>query len=200
MKTKANWLHGKFEIRARLPKGTILSKILSQNICTNLDKLITSGKHLWPAIWMMPAASEYGGWPRSGEIDIMEYRGQRPNQIQGTLHYGPAWNNKGQVGSGERNFPLDFSQGFHTFGLDWAPWQIQWIVDGVVYHTETLQKNFWPGLYSRNGSPFDKNFYLIINLAVGGSFFGGESFNANEADGWPKNTLEIDWVKKWEWR
>ncbi|XP_021965968.1 beta-glucanase [Folsomia candida] len=178
MKTKANWLHGKFEIRARLPKG----------------------KHLWPAIWMMPARSEYGDWPRSGEIDIMEYRGQLPNQDQGTLHFGQAWNNKGQVGSGERNFPVDFSQDFHTFGLDWSPWQIQWILDGAVFHTETLQKNFWPGLYTKNGQPFDKNFYLIINLAVGGSFFGNEPFDPKEADSWAKNTLEVDWVKKWEWR
>jgi len=158
------------------------------------------GKHLWPAFWMMPANSEYGGWPRSGEIDITEYRGQRPQQILGTLHFGPAWDNKGQVGTGERDFPIDFSQDFHVFGLDWSPTQMQWIVDGNVYHTEPLDKNFWPGLYNSNSSPFDKNFFIIINLAVGGNFFGGEPFDPIEADQWPKNTFEIDWIRKFEWR
>jgi beta-glucanase (GH16 family) len=164
------------------------------------NQTIFIGKHLWPAIWMMPARSEYGEWPRSGEIDITEYRGQRPNQILGTLHFGPAWNNKGDVGTGERNFNIDFSKDFHTFGLDWSPSQIQWIVDGSVYHSETLQRNFWNGLYTKNGQPFDKNFFLILNLAVGGNFFGNEGFDPKEADGWAKNTLEVDYVKKWEWR
>lgn len=176
--TKANWLHGKFDIRARMPKG----------------------KHIWPAIWMMPSASEYGGWPRSGEIDIMEYRGQRPTETQGTLHYGPAWDNKGQAGSGERQYPFDFSQDFHVFSLDWSPSQMQWLVDGQVMHTETLNRNFWPGLYNSNGSPFDRNFFLILNVAVGGNFFGGEPFDPSEADGWAKNTLEVDYVRKFEWR
>jgi len=177
MTTKANWLHGKFEMRARLPKG----------------------KHLWPAFWMMPARSEYGGWPRSGEIDIMEYRGQRPTNVLGTLHFGAEWNQKGEAGTGERGYPFDFSQDFHTFALDWSPTQIQWLVDDQVYHTETLQRNFWPSFYNGNGQPFDKNFFIIINLAVGGMFFGGEPFDPIEADQWPKNTFEIDWIRKWEW-
>jgi len=177
MTTKANWLHGKFEIRARMPKG----------------------KHLWPAIWMMPSGSEYGGWPRSGEIDITEYRGQRWWQILGTLHYGPAWDNKGQVGF-ERDFSADFSQEWHTYGLDWSPTQMQWLLDDQVLHTETLNRNFWPGLYNNNGSPFDRNFFIILNLAVGGNFFGGEPFDPIEADGWAKATLEVDYVRKFEWR
>jgi len=178
MTTKMNWLHGKMEIRARLPRG----------------------KHLWPAFWMMPANSEYGTWPASGEIDIMEYRGQRPQQTLGTLHFGPRWDQHGYVGSSERDFPFDFSREWHTFGIDWSPNQIAWMVDDQVFHTETLQRNFWPGFYSANGQPFDKNFFIILNLAVGGNFFGGEPFDPDEANGWEKNTFEIDWVKKWEWR
>jgi len=177
MTSKANWLHGKFEIRARMPKG----------------------KHLWPAIWMMPANSEYGGWPRSGEQDITEYRGQRPQQILGTLHFGPAWDQHGMAGSGERDFPFDFSQDFHTFGYDWSPTQIQWLVDDVVYHTQSLETNFWNGFYTANGQPFDKNFFLILNLAVGGMFFGDEPFDPIEADSWEKPFLEIEFVKKWTW-
>jgi beta-glucanase (GH16 family) len=81
MTTKASWLYGKFEIRARLPKG----------------------KHLWPAIWMMPRFSTYGDWPRSGEMDIMEYRGQRPNQLIGTIHFGESKENKVKLSLRERD-------------------------------------------------------------------------------------------------
>jgi len=177
MTTKASWLHGKFDIRARLPKG----------------------KHLWPAIWMMPQASAYGGWPRSGEIDIMEYRGQQPSVIIGTLHYGPAWDNKGQVGY-DRNFNgMDYSADFHTFTLDWSPMEMQWIIDDQVIHRESLARNFWQGLYTGNGQPFDRDFFLILNLAVGGNFFGGEPFNPDESNGWAKRTLEVDYVRKWVW-
>lgn len=148
---------------------------------------------------MMPSESAYGTWPRSGEIDITEYRGQKWWQLLGTLHFGPAWDNKGQVGY-ERDFPNDFSQEWHRYGLDWSPNSIQWLLDDQVVHTETLQRNFWGGLYWANGQPFDKNFFLILNLAVGGNFFGGEHFDPIEADGWEKPTLEIDYVRKWEWR
>jgi len=171
-----NWLHGFFEMRARLPRG----------------------KHLWPAFWMMPTRSEYGGWPRSGEIDIMEYRGQRPNEMLGTLHFGPAWDNKGQSGY-ERNMGFDFSADFHTFGLDWSPNSIQWLVDGAVVHTESLNRNFWNGFYNGNGQPFDRQFFIIINLAVGGAFFGGEPFDPSESQNWQKSTIEIDYIRKWEW-
>jgi len=157
------------------------------------------GKHLWPAIWMMPQNSDYGTWPASGEIDITEYRGQRPNEILGTLHYGPAWNNKGQIGFPERGFPYEFSSDFHTFGLDWSPSAMTWLLDGQVLHTETLQRNFWPGFYNNNGSPFDRHFFLILNLAVGGNFFGGEPFDPEESHGWAKNTFEVEWARKYEW-
>jgi len=147
----------------------------------------------------MPAHSNYGGWPRSGEIDITEYRGQRPHQILGTLHFGPAWDKKGQAGY-ERDFPQDFSKNFHTFGLDWNVDRIQWLIDDQVVHTEILRKNFWGGFYTANGQPFDKNFFIILNLAVGGQFFGNEAFDPSESKYWEKSTLEVDFVRKWEWR
>ncbi|CAL8127868.1 unnamed protein product [Orchesella dallaii] len=178
MLTHSNFLYGKFEIRARLPKG----------------------KHLWPAFWMMPTFSEYGEWPRSGEIDIMEYRGQRPTNTLGTIHYGESKENKGQSGSPETTFPYDFSQDFHVFGLDWSPTKMMWIVDDRVYHEETLERNFWESVYTANGQPYDKEFHIIINLAVGGMFFGDEPFDPIEADGWEKPTYEIDWIRKWTWR
>src|SRR5262249_25242655 len=62
-----NKKYGKFEFRAKLP----------------------TGRGIWPALWMLPQQDKYGGWPRSGEIDVMEARGQEPNKVLGTLHYGP---------------------------------------------------------------------------------------------------------------
>ncbi len=177
MTSWSNFLYGKFEMRARLPKG----------------------KHLWPAFWMMPSASEYGEWPRSGEIDIMEYRGQRPTNTLGTIHFGGSRETHGQVGSPETTFPVDFSQDFHVFGLDWSPTKIMWMVDDQVYHEESLEKNFQNSFYWQQGQPFDKSFNFIINLAVGGMFFGDEPFDPIEADSWPKPTFEIDWIRKWEW-
>lgn len=177
MTTKCSFLYGKFEMRARLPNG----------------------KHLWPAFWMMPVNSEYGGWPRSGEIDIMEYRGQQLNVTLGTLHFGESKDKKGQVGSPETQFNVDFSEEFHVFGIEWSQNKMKWMMDDLVYHDESLEKNFWENLYTRQGQPFDKNFYMIINMAVGGNFFGDESFDPIEADSWSKPTFEIDWIRQWEW-
>jgi len=177
MTTKANWLYGKIEARMRMPKG----------------------KHQWPAFWMMPSASAYGGWPRSGEIDIMEYRGQRWWEIIGTIHYGPAWDNKGQNGYG-REFPNDFSQEWHTYAIDWSSQKMIWLLDDQPVHEENLLRNFWPGLYTGNTQPFDRNFFAILNFAVGGNFFGNEPFDPVEADGWAKNTFEIDYVRVYQWQ
>ncbi|ODM89409.1 Glucan endo-1,3-beta-glucosidase A1 [Orchesella cincta] len=134
-----------------------------------------------PLFWMMPQDSEYGPWPRSGELDIMEYRGQRPTNVLGTIHFGESKENKGQAGSPETTFPMDFSQDFHVHAVDWSPTKIMWMVDGKVYHEETLERNFWPSVYNSNGQPYDKAFHMIINLAVGGMFFGGEPFDPIEA-------------------
>jgi len=149
---------------------------------------------------MMPRNNEYGGWPRSGEIDITEYRGQRTNEILGTLHYGPAWDNKGQAGTTRVYEGVDFSRDFHVFGFDWNQDRAQWLLDGQVFHEETLRRNFWEGLYNAQGSPFDKEFFFILNLAVGGAFFGGEPFDPSESQWWGKSTFEIDWVRKSTWQ
>ncbi|ODM89411.1 Beta-glucanase, partial [Orchesella cincta] len=86
MVTYSSFTYGKFEIRARLPKG----------------------KHLWPAFWMMPQDSEYGPWPRSGELDIMEYRGQRPTNVLGTIHFGESKENKGKLAHPRPRFQWTF--------------------------------------------------------------------------------------------
>jgi len=76
----------------------------------------------------------YGGWPASGEIDIMEYRGQVTNQYSGTGHFGPSWDKHAAVGIGNRDFELDFSTDFQTFGFHWDQYALRWIVDGQQCH------------------------------------------------------------------
>ena len=152
---------------------------------------------------MMPRNSEYGGWPASGEIDIMEYRGQRTNQFSGTAHFGPSWDVKGAVGTGDRDFDSDLSSDFHTYGFHWDEYALRWILDGQQFHSEGITKNFWPGFYEQDGQPFDKSFYFILNLAVGGNFFPPEiygDFVPEDARDWERNTFEIDYVRVYKWQ
>lgn len=144
---KGDWKYGKIEVRARLPEG----------------------QGIWPAIWMMPTNSVYGGWPTSGEIDIMELVGHEPHKIHGTIHYGgpyPEHVYKGDeisLGEGRK-----FSDDFHVFSIEWEPGEIRWYLDGRMYFSERE----W---YSGNGvypAPFDQEFYLILNVAVGGNWPG----------------------------
>lgn len=143
-KYKGDWLYGKFEFSAKVP----------------------GGKGTWPAIWMMPSESTYGGWPKSGEIDIMEYVGMNPDDLYFTVHY------EGTDGSGHQ------SSGFKTtsikqpynqyikFSMIWSPTKIEWYANDKKYFTynkTTIGSKKWP---------FDKMFYLILNLAYGGTWGG----------------------------
>ncbi|MDA3901502.1 MAG: carbohydrate binding domain-containing protein [Spirochaetes bacterium] len=166
--------YGRFEIRAKLPVG----------------------QGLWPAIWMLSEEDEYGPWAGSGEIDIMENRGSDPDKIEGTIHYGAPWPNNSSSG-GEYIFPDGESVAeYHVYAIEWVPGEIRWYVDGNLYHTE----NFW---YSESDTqthdlhdypaPFNKDFHLILNLAVGGNF-GGDPDGSYE---FPKD-LAIDYVRVYE--
>lgn len=139
--------YGRFEFRARLPQG----------------------KGYWPALWMMPADSIYGGWAASGEIDVMECRGSDPGSVLGTIHFGGEWPNNAQSHGPSYNFGSgDSATNFHTYMLEWTPDSIRWYVDGSLYESQTS----W---YSTGGpypAPFNQPFYLIMNLAVGGNFDG----------------------------
>ena len=133
----------------------------------------------------------------------MEARGERPKQLQGTIHYGGAWPNNVYSGSGEKDFPTDFSADFHVFAVEWNTEKIMWSVDGNVYHTENINRSMWSGKgtnpYTKNGQPFDKPFFFILNLAVGGAFFPesvyGPGVTVAEAQAWPKPSMEIDYVR-----
>lgn len=179
------WTYGKFEARIKAP----------------------AGKHLWPAFWMFPLDSKYGIWAASGEIDIMEIRGQKLNVNQGSIHYGGSWPNQAYSGSGEKTFPHDFSKDFHTFAFEWTQTDMKWFIDGAQFHQENINKMMWSGKgtnpYSKNGQPFDQPFKFIINIAVGGTFFPeniyGPQVTLQEAKQWPKPTMEIDYVRVFKW-
>ena len=151
-----------------------------------------SGKSLWPAIWMLPEDSVYGGWALSGEIDIMEGWGSTPEKICGTIHFGGAWPNNTYL-TNDYIFPQgDSTINWHTYSIEWEKDEIRWYVDDVLYSTP---KDWYSEGFSYP-APFDQNFYLILNLAVGGHFDGIDGIYAEPAtfaDG-PKH-FDIDYVR-----
>ena len=143
---KGDFRYGRFEIRARLPRG----------------------QGIWPAIWMLPSDESYGGWAASGEIDIVELVGHEPARVHGTLHYGgpaPANEYSGtwyELPSGV------FADDFHVFALEWEEGEIRWYVDGALYQTQTE----WSSTGGPFPAPFDQPFHLVLNVAVGGNWPG----------------------------
>ncbi|MDB5191610.1 MAG: glycoside hydrolase family 16 protein [Segetibacter sp.] len=134
---------GRIDIRAKMPKG----------------------KGIWPALWLLPQSSMFGGWPRSGEIDLMEYLGHETNKVYGTLHFGPG---PGSV-QVNKNYTLPtgtFADEFHVFSIEWKQDQIKWLVDGNVYGTANKSD------FGTNNYPFNEQFYLIFNMAIGGNWPG----------------------------
>lgn len=140
---------GRYEIRAALPLG----------------------QGFWPAFWMLPADSAYGGWAASGEIDILEARGQHPSRIENTIHYGGAWPNNTSTG---RAFTLPAGGSiadFHTYALEWdlAPTpSLRWYVDDRL----SWSTQQWWTTAGEYPAPFDRPFHLLLNLAVGGNYVG----------------------------
>ncbi|MER7835009.1 family 16 glycosylhydrolase [Streptomyces sp. NPDC096040] len=127
---------------------------------------IPRGQGMWPAFWMLGNDIGQVGWPNSGEIDVMENVGFEPSTIHGTIH-GPGYSGSAGIGAGY-TLPNGqaFADGFHTFAVDWAPNSIKWSVDGNVYQTRT------PADVGGNTWAFNKPFFLILNLAVGGYWPG----------------------------
>ncbi len=143
---------------------------------------MSHGQGMWPAFWMLGEDIGGVGWPRCGEIDIMENVGFEPSQVHGTLH-GPGYSGSGGIGAG---YSIDgaFADDFHTFAVDWSPNRIVWSVDGNVYQTRT------PADLNGNQWVFDKPFFLILNLAVGGYWPG----DPDGSTPFP-NTLVVDYVR-----
>lgn len=123
------------------------------------------GQGIWPALWMMPDKDVHGTWPRSGEIDIMEYLGHDSSRVHGTVHYGPGPGSI-QISRNTKLGTGSFNQKFHVFSLIWEEDKIQWLVDDVVFSTVTKAD------VGEHNYPFNEEFYFIMNLAVGGNWPG----------------------------
>jgi beta-glucanase (GH16 family) len=149
---------------------------------------IPYGQGIWPAFWMLGADIGAAGWPKCGEIDIMENIGKEPGSIHGTIH-GPGYSGGNGIGhpfelpSGKR-----FSDDFHVYGITWLPEQIAFELDGQPYFEVTPSR-----LPTGSQWVFGHPFFLLVNVAVGGSWPG-------DPDGstvFPQDML-IDWVRVWE--
>jgi beta-glucanase (GH16 family) len=157
-----NQRYGRFEFRAKLP----------------------TGQGIWPALWMLPQVEKYGPWPLSGEIDVMEARGQEPTKVLGTLHYGARW--PANVHSSNDYVLPDKGTiaDFHVYAVEWEPGEIRWFVDGKPFASQSF---WWSSSKTAGGkglipkteadlnpwpAPFDQPFYLVMNVAVGGKFLG----------------------------
>jgi len=149
-KEKGDWLYGKFEIRAKLP----------------------TGKGTWPAIWMLPRDSEYGDWPKSGEIDIMEHVGYIPDSIFASAHT-ESYNHKIGTNKTKSISIPDCEAEFHNYVVEWNENEYHVYVDSTLYFTF---KNEGTGYKEW---PYNKRFYLILNLAVGGFWGGAKGVDEN---------------------
>ncbi len=137
---------------------------------------LPAGVGTWPALWMLGSNIDTNPWPACGEIDIMEHLGRDLNNIYGTLHYPGHF---GGSADGSTKKISNATTAFHVYGLEWTSSLVKITVDGDVVHT-----------VSNSGSlPFNKDFFFIINLAMGGNFSGPVDPSVNNA------TLEVDYIR-----
>lgn len=161
-KNKADWKYGRLEVRAKIP----------------------GGRGLWPAIWMLPTDWEYGGWPKSGEIDIMEHVGYNPDSVFASAHTD-AYNHVEGTNKTEGIKVDGLYDQFNTFTLEWGP---------EAYHVYFNDEKFF-SFRNENKTyaewPFDKKFHLLLNVAVGGNWGGKEGIDNSI---FPKEML-VDYVR-----
>jgi beta-glucanase (GH16 family) len=152
---------------------------------------IPAGQGLWPAFWMLPSQSPYGGWASGGEIDIMEAV-NLAEQVHGTIHYGSPWPGNLSAG-GNRSKAGGYADGFHTYAIDWRPDEIRWSVDGVEYYSVNSQTWFSSvGMWNQR-APFDTSFHMLLNLAIGGNWPG----SPDESTVFPAEML-VDYVRVYQ--
>jgi beta-glucanase (GH16 family) len=178
-----NKKYGRFEFRAKLPPG----------------------KGIWPALWMLPQDEKYGGWPLSGEIDVLEARGQEPTKVTGTIQFGSRWPGN-TFATKEYVLPRGgVITDFHVYAVEWEPGEIRWYVDDLLYSTQSF---WWSSSKTQDGkgvnpaseadlhpwpAPFDQPFYLVMNLAVGGNFLG----NPDKTTMFPAEMV-VDYVRVYD--
>jgi len=143
-KGKFETTYGRFEARVRIPRG----------------------QGIWPAFWMLGADVDQVGWPRCGEIDVMENIGREPSLVHGTMH-GPGYSGGGGIGGSYSLAPEAVADNFHVFAVEWTPGQIRWLVDDREFRRSTPSD-----IPSGAGWVYDHPFFLLLDVAVGGVWPG----------------------------
>ncbi len=165
-RNRGDWLYGRVEVRARMPWG----------------------RGTWPAIWMLPTDWDYGGWPDSGEIDIMEHVGFDHGRVHGTVHTGAFNHMQGTERGGSIMVP-DLHETFRTYAIEWDEDRIRWFVDDTEYFVFEREAGWGSAEW-----PFDRRFHLILNIAIGGNW-GGQRGIDNEI--FPQR-MEVEYVRVYE--
>ena len=156
---------GKFEARIRIPRG----------------------QGIWPAFWMLGNDIDAVGWPKSGEIDIMENIGKEPNAVHGTLH-GPGYSGGSAIGGAYTLATETFADDYHVFAVEWSPDEIRWLVDAKEYR-RTSTANLPTGA----AWVFNHPFFMLLNVAVGGNWPGDPDATST----FPQQML-VDYVRVYQ--
>jgi beta-glucanase (GH16 family) len=162
---KGDWKYGRIEVKAK----------------------VASGQGIWPAIWMLPTDWLFGGWPSSGEIDIMEHVGYDLGVVHGSVHT-EAYNHKINTQRSSARKIANVDTEFHVYSIIWDKDKISFFIDDVQYF---LFENDQQGNYKT--WPFDQRFHLLINIAVGGDWPG----NPDNSTNFPRKML-VDYVRVYE--
>ncbi len=162
---KGDFAYGRFEASIKMPYG----------------------QGIWPAFWMLSTDEPYGIWPQSGEIDIVELLGQETDLVHATIHYGPPWPNNQSSTATHRLNSGEFQDGFHEYAIEWDEEVIRWYLDDILYSTKTIAD------VSPNNWPFDHEFHMLLNMAVGGNYPGPPDASTT----FPQ-TMEVDYVRVYE--
>lgn len=155
---------------------------------------LPSGKGTWPAFWLMPNDNEYGGWPRSGEIDVMEHVGSDPRMISHAYH---TKNNNTSTGTNwsMKTYKDNVEGAFHTYTLEWED---DYLIGrgAFIFYVDGVQTGFKvaPENTTWEDWPFDKDFYVIFNLALGGTWGGTID---NSIFGSPVE-MKVDWIRLYQ--
>lgn len=159
---KKEFQYGRIEARAKLPVG----------------------KGIWPAFWMLGANIKQVGWPKCGEIDILEYVGREPHVAYTSLH---TQDSHGNTINTKKTTISEIEEGFHLYAIDWTKDKIVFFIDDIEVYT------FAPEIKNENTWPFNQPFYIIVNAAVGGNFGGHEI----DTSIFPQK-FEIDYIKVYQ--
>jgi beta-glucanase (GH16 family) len=146
----------------------------------------------WPAFWTLPQDSPYGIWASSGEMDIFEAKGRLPQQYSGAIHFGGEWPENTYYTTGDYAFsPAATIEDFHVYAVEWKEREIAWYCDGVLVNKTTE----WNSKGNPYPAPFDTEFYILLNLAVGGNFDNQAVPSASFTSG----EMKVDYVRVYKW-